>query len=141
MAGTPDNIYDQLIRDEDRRNRPYRDSVGKLTIGVGHNLDDKPISNRAVRVILEDDVADARGELLTALPWADKLSEPREAALINMCFNMGLGGLLTFKKMLTAVQEERWEDVRTEILTSKYAQQVGPRAHRVAQQLVEDRWV
>src|SRR5690349_23604373 len=61
------NIYEQLERDEAKRNRPYRDSVGKLTIGVGHNLDDKPISDRAVRVILEDDVADARRDLQTAL--------------------------------------------------------------------------
>ena len=136
-----DNIYDQLTRDEEKRNRMYLDSVGKHTIGVGHNLDDKPISDRACQVILEDDVADARDDLHRALPWVAGLSEPRQAALLNMCFNMGLGGLLTFKNALKALQEGRWEDARKDILSSTYAKQVGPRAHRVARQIVEDRWV
>jgi len=135
------NIYEQLERDEAKRNRPYRDSVGKLTIGVGHNLDDKPISDRAVRVILEDDVADARRDLQTALPWVECLSEPRQAALLNMCFNMGVGGLLTFKCALAAIKEGNWDKAAAEILHSKYAEQVGPRAHRVIQQLKEDRWI
>ena len=136
-----DNIYDQLTRDEEKRNRMYLDSVGKHTIGVGHNLDDKPISDRACQVILEDDVADARDDLRRALPWVANLSEPRQAALLNMCFNMGLGGLLTFKKALAAIQTGQWDRVGPEILDSKYAQQVGSRAHRVIKQLVEDRWV
>src|SRR5690349_7302499 len=102
------NIYEQLERDEAKRNRPYRDSVGKLTIGVGHNLDDKPISDRAVRVILEDDVADARADLYAHLPWTKTLSEPRQAALLNMCFNMGIGGLLTFKNALAAMKAGNW---------------------------------
>ena len=135
------DIYEQLTRDEEKRNRPYRDSVGKLTIGVGHNLDDKPISDRAVRVILEDDVADARNDLYLHLPWTKALSEPRQAALLNMCFNMGIFGLLTFKKALAAIQAEAWDVAAAEILHSKYADQVGPRAHRVIQQLKEDRWV
>ncbi len=135
------DIYEQLTRDEEWRKRPYRDSVGKLTIGVGHNLDDKPISDRAVRVILEDDVEDAKRDLYAALPWAKSLSEPRQAALLNMCFNMGIGGLLTFQKALTAMQAKDWPRAGAEILHSKYADQVGPRAHRVVRQLVEDIWV
>lgn len=135
------NIYEQLERDEAIKTSPYRDSVGKLTIGVGHNLDDKPISRRAVRVILEDDVADARRDLETALPWVTRLSEPRQGVLLNMCFNMGIGGLLTFKKALTAIQLGSWDVAAAEILHSKYADQVGPRAHRLIQQLKEDKWV
>ena len=34
-------IFDQLKRDEGLRLTPYQDSVGKLTIGYGRNLDDK----------------------------------------------------------------------------------------------------
>lgn len=135
------NIYTQLERDEARKNKPYRDSVGKLTIGVGHNLDDKPLSNAVIDLILKEDVADAERDLYAALPWAKDLSEPRRGALINMVFNMGIGGVLTFKNTLKAMQEGRWADVKRGILDSKYAQQVGPRAHRVAQQLEEDRWV
>lgn len=135
------DIYEQLTRDEGKRNGPYRDSVGKLTIGVGHNLDDKPISDRAVQVILADDVKDAKYDLFKSLPWAKDLSEARQGALINLVFNMGIGGLLAFKHALDAMQSGDWHKAAAELLDSKYAKQVGPRAHRVAQQLVEDRWV
>lgn len=134
------NIYEQLIRDEGDRPFPYRDSEGKLTIGVGHNLDAKGLSARVRRMIMEEDVEDATRELYEALPWAKDLSEPRRGALINMSFNMGIGGLLTFKNTLQAIKEGRWEDARTGILTSKYAKQVGPRAHRLAKQIVTDKW-
>ncbi len=57
-------LYAELERDEGLRLKPYRDTVGKQTIGVGHNLDAKPISERAASCILEDDVADVHGPAL-----------------------------------------------------------------------------
>lgn len=128
------------MRDEEWRRHPYRDSVGKLTIGVGHNLDDKPISDRAVRVILEDDVSDATRELFNALPWTRDLDEARQAVLINMSFNLGIGGLLQFKKTLAAIKEQRWLDAGREMMDSKWAMQVGPRAHRLRKQIETGEW-
>lgn len=37
-------LKEELIRDEGLRLKPYRDTVGKLTIGVGRNLDDVGIT-------------------------------------------------------------------------------------------------
>ena len=135
------DIYTQLMRDEGIRHKMYKDSVGIETIGVGHNLQAKAISQRAVEVILEDDVQDTIKELHAALPWVKDLSDARRGVLINMAFNLGIKGLLSFKNTLKAIQEGRWEDARKGILDSKYAQQVGPRAHRLGLQLVTDRWV
>lgn len=135
------NIYEQLIRDEGDIPHPYRDSEGKLTIGVGHNLDAKGISWRARMVILGDDVEDATRELENALPWVRDLNDARRGALINMTFNLGIGGLLSFKNTLAAIQEGRWDDAAKGILDSKYARQVGPRAHRVAEQIRTGKWV
>lgn len=135
------DIYLQLMRDEGVKHKMYKDSLGIETIGVGHNLRAKAISQRAVEVILEDDIADAKQELFAALPWVKDLSEPRQGVLINMAFNLGIQGLLGFKNTLKAIQEGRWEDAKKGILDSKYAKQVGPRAHRLALQLVTDRWV
>lgn len=135
------DIYTQLMRDEGVRHKMYKDSEGIETIGVGHNLRAKAISQRAVEVILEDDVTDTIRELHEALPWLKDLSDARQGVLINMAFNLGVQGLLGFKNTLKAIQEGRWEDARKGILDSKYAKQVGPRAHRLGLQLVTDRWV
>jgi lysozyme len=142
-----ENLHEQLIRDEGMVLKPYRDHLGYLTIGVGHCLDKKPISKRAALVMLDDDIADARADLLAKWPWMRDLSPARLGAFINLAFNMGVGneaagtGLAGFKQTMRAAAEGRWEDVAQGLLDSKYATQVGPRAHRVARQLREDRWV
>ena len=136
-----DKLIEQLKRDEGWRHTAYRDSLGYLTIGCGHNLDAKGLTDRAIEVILQDDITDAKSGLLGKWPWMRDLSSARLGAFINLAFNMGVGGLATFKHTLKAAEEGRWEDVAEGVLNSKYATQVGPRAHRVAQQLKEDKWI
>lgn len=135
------DLQEQLLRDEGCVLHPYRDSRGFLTIGAGHNLDAKDISKRAALAILEDDIADAKQGLMGKWPWMRDLSPARLGAFINLAFNIGVGGLSGFKKMLRAAQAGEWEQVAAELLDSKYAAQVGERPQRVAQQLREDRWV
>lgn len=136
-----DELERQLTRDEGVRRVLYADSRGVPTIGIGHNLRDRPLSDRAIRTILEDDVAETEAELVARLPWVAALSEPRRGAFLNLAFNLGVGGLLGFVRMLGAAQAGRWDDASRELLTSAYADQVGPRASRLAQQLAENRWV
>src|SRR3990167_9230859 len=122
------SIRDCLIRDEGVRLKPYRDSVGKLTIGVGRNLDDKGLTR-------------AEADVAHRLPWSAQLDEPRRGVLVMLAFNAGIGGLLTFRKMLAAMGRGAWAEAARELLDSDYAQQVGPRAHRLAKQLESGEWV
>lgn len=141
MRTPPHDIVEQLKLDEGVALEPYRDHLGYLTIGIGHNLDAKGITLRAAELILEDDIADAKTGLMGKWPWMRELSPARLAAFVNLAFNMGVGGLATFTRTLKAAEEGRWDDVAAGILDSKYATQVGDRAKRVAQQLREDKWV
>jgi lysozyme len=136
-----ENLHEQLIRDEGMVLHPYRDHLGFLTIGIGHNLDAKDITKRAALTILDDDIADAKQGLMGRWPWMRELSPARLAAFINLAFNLGIGGLSGFKQTLKAAEEGRWNDVATGVMQSKYATQVGARAVRIATQLREDRWV
>jgi len=136
-----DNLVDQLKRDEGYRSDVYRDTEGLLTIGYGHCLDRKGISLRVAELMLEDDISDAKTALMGMWPWMRDLSPARLGAFVNLVFNMGAGGLSSFKNALKAAKEGRWDDCASDILDSKYARQVGARAKRVAQQLREDRWV
>lgn len=122
----------ELIRDEGIRLRPYKDSVGKLTIGVGRNLDDVGISAEEANRLLDADIDRAAAALDKALPWWRGLSEVRQRVLLNMCFNLGIGALLGFKNTLAAIKAGRYEDAASGMLASKWAGQVGDRAKRLA---------
>lgn len=122
----------QLLVDEGLRLKPYRDTVGKLTIGVGHNLDDVGITQDEAMYLLANDVRRTYGELLEALPWVTKLDDARQNVLTNMAFNLGIKGLLGFKHALACMQREAWHDAADAMLQSKWARQVGARAVRLA---------
>lgn len=130
-----------LVRDEGERLKPYRCTAGKLTIGVGRNLDDVGITREESRALLAGDIARIRAEVDRALPWAKNLDEARYAVLLNMCFNLGLAGLLGFKNTLAMVQAGDYAGAAEGMLASKWAKQVGARADRLAKQMETGNWI
>ncbi|HJV52804.1 MAG TPA: glycoside hydrolase family protein [Noviherbaspirillum sp.] len=128
----------ELIRDEGKRNRLYRDTVGKLTGGVGRNFDDVPLSDDEIDLMLSNDIKRACADLDRKLPWWRKLDPVRQRVLVNMAFNMGIGdadkgsGLLGFKNTLAMVQAGDYRGAAKGMRSSKWAKQVGPRAERLA---------
>lgn len=136
-----DRLTKQLIVDEAKRRYPYVCSAGRLTIGVGHNLDAKGVSERVIAVMLEEDIDDAVADLDRELPWWRQLTAARQEVLVNMCFNMGIGsatkGLLSFKNTLAAVKRGDYEAAAQGMAASKWAAQVGDRAKRLIKMMRE----
>ncbi len=135
------DLREQLIRDEGLRLKPYYDSMGKITVGVGRNLTDKGLSPDEVDYLLDNDIREARLGVLEALPWTMGLDEPRFSVLVNMAFNLGLRGLLEFRKTLEAVARADYAAAAKEMLNSVWAEQVGERARRLAQQMAKGEWI
>lgn len=127
-----DILRAELMRDEGVKLKPYHDTVGKLTIGVGRNLDDVGISEAEAAQLLDSDIERTASALDKALPWWRSLDEVRQRVLLNMAFNMGINSLLGFKNTLAAIQAGKYEDAAAGMLSSKWAQQVGQRAQRLA---------
>lgn len=125
-------LLTQIIRHEGSCNKMYLDSEGIETIGVGHNLRDRPISDRAIMVILEDDLEAAIYDLINHFSWYKELDEPRKNVLINMCFNLGITRLKRFERMIAAIQAQNWQLAADEMLDSKWARQVKGRATELA---------
>lgn len=125
----------QLRRDEGLRLKPYRDSVGKLTIGYGRNLDDVGIYSAEADCLLTNDIKAATVTLESHFPWTTDLEQVRKDVLLNMTFNMGIVGLAQFKQMLASVQAGNYAAASREMLDSKWAEQVGPRAQRLSIQM------
>ena len=122
-------IKAQLVRHEGLRLKPYRCTAGKLTIGIGRNLDDCGISQTEAYMLLENDLQNCEKQLLDEIPDIyNGLDEVRKSALLNMCFNLGIGGLLGFNNTLAFIAAGDWERAANSMLASKWAKQVGRRA-------------
>lgn len=127
-----DALRQELEEDEGRTNKLYRCPAGKLTIGVGHNIEQDGVPDQIVDALLNIDIQDAKTDLDRAFPFWRTLSDARQRALVNMCFNMGIRRLVGFKKMWSALGDDDYERAAKEALNSKWAQQVGSRAVRLA---------
>jgi len=126
-------LIKQLKIDEGICLKPYRDSVGKLTIGVGRNLDDVGITEQEAEILLDNDIRNAYADLTDACRWVQKLDDARQNVLLNMTFNLGITRLLGFRNTLAFVQAGQYEKAANEMLESLWARQVGLRAQRLAQ--------
>jgi len=114
------------------RDRPYKDSVGILTIGIGRNLQAKPLSRAAINFLLEEDLVEVRYSVRKSLPWSFRLDPVRLAVLHDMAFNLGINGLLSFKNTLDLFERGEYEKAADNMLKSKWAKQVGARAVRLS---------
>lgn len=131
----------QLKRHEGLRLKPYKDTEGKITIGYGHNLTDKGITKHIADMLFYYDLWDTCYQVREKLPYSKDLCEPRQTVLVNMAFNMGINGLLSFTEMLNAVKEKDFKKASKEMLNSKWAKQVGSRAEELAVQMKTGEYV
>jgi len=110
-----------LIAHEGKRNKPYQDTKGIWTVGVGHNMH-VPLSESAVMHILEDDKRDAINDCLHHFPWFADLDDTRKMAMISLRFNLGLGGLLGFQRFLGHMELGNYASAADELLYNTDAQ-------------------
>lgn len=137
------DLKSQLLREEGAESCAYQDLLGFWTIGVGRLIDSRKgggLSNDEIDMLLENDIKRNYDAVLAALPWVEKLSDRRQAVLIGMAFQMGLGGLLKFKRMLALAENGQYSEAAIEMLLSKWAQQTVKRAYRMALQMEKDEW-
>lgn len=132
-----DALAAQLVTDEGMRLKPYKDSVGKTTIGCGRNLDDVGISKAEAMAMLAADIDIAAGDLDKFLPWWRQMTDRRQQALCNMAFNLGITKLQTFKNTLAAMKAGDYKAAAIGMRASLWAKQVGARAERLATMMEE----
>ena len=113
----------------------YRDTVGKWTCGYGRNLSDVGISEDEALYLLRNDIIKAKKGITKNLPWVINLDRTRYDVLVNMAFNMGINGLLTFKNTLELVKEGKYKEASQTMLQSKWARQVKGRALELSKQM------
>jgi len=123
---------EQLLLHEGIRLKPYKDTVGKVTIGIGRNLTDKGITKVEALILLDTDIQETTADCKRYIECFDRLDDVRQRVLLDMAFNMGIHGLLGFRTTLAHVAAGRYDAAADSMLLSKWADQVGRRAHRLA---------
>mgnify|MGYP003627830338 FL=1 len=117
-----------LIEFEGLRLKPYHCTSGKLTIGVGRNLDDRGITEDEAMILLANDIKIVQEELLDRWEWMSDLPPRAQMVVMDLAFNMGVPAISNFQNMLRDLKESNWEGAAINLLDSRYAKQVGRRA-------------
>ena len=133
-----DRLIAQLKRHEGVELKPYRDTEGILTIGVGRNLENG-LRMVEAEFLLMNDVKDCMAEA-KSYHWYEGLSATRKAVIINMLFNLGKPRFDKFVKFQAAIAEGLYDKASTEMLDSRWAKQVGKRAVELSMQMQKDTW-
>lgn len=135
-----ENLRKLIIKHEGMELKPYRDTVGKWTIGVGRNLSDNGISRDEAIYMLERDLQRCYIEARTFIWWKG-LDPVRQEVVICMLFNLGLTRLLKFEKFLGHMALRDFKSAAEEMLRSRWADQVGGRATELSLMLHDGKYL
>ncbi len=113
----------------------YQDSAGTWTIGFGRMIDQRlggGITEDEAHMLLVNDIERTDRELRTAFKWFRRLDDRRRAAIVDMAFNLGLSRFGRFTRMIAHLGHGEFDEAARDALDSKWARQVGKRAHDIA---------
>lgn len=133
-------LKELIKKHEGRMLKPYRCPAGKLTIGYGRNLEDKGITEAEAEFMLDNDINVIIRACKETFSWFIFLDNVRQAVIVDMIYNLGLGGFLGFKNTIAAIREKDWNRAADNMLQSKWASQVGNRALELAEMMRDGRF-
>lgn len=134
------DIKELLTLHEGLELKAYKCTAGKITIGVGRNVEELGITHDEAMYLLSNDIKRVVDELLANVDCYNELSDVRKSVLVDMCFNLGISRFLQFKNFLAAVERGDWDVAAAEMLDSRWANQVGQRAIRLSNMMISDHW-
>jgi len=132
-----ENLTQRIARHEGLRLHPYKCPANKLTIGYGRNLEDRGITKDEAMYLLQNDLLRIKNGLSNQLDLYHhivfhRLEKNVQEVLIEMAYQIGIYGLLKFKKMLNAVFLRKFDLAAKEMLDSKWAKQTPRRAKELS---------
>ena len=156
------SLEEQLILHEGLRLETYKCPAGYWTIGVGRNLEGKPlrpdeqeyilgcrglkpdevievlkergITKDEALFLLRRDIQDCEQDL-KQFDWFDRLDPVRRKVVLDMRFNLGPQGFRQFKRMIEHLAAGRYSLAAGEMVNSRWYLQVGNRARRLVEMM------
>lgn len=127
-----DIVDAQLVVDEGDRDKPYVDTRGNVSIGIGRNLTGIGISADEKALMYANDRARADAAARAIFPTFDSLTDNRKAVVVNLAFNMGQATLSEFHGTIAAVTAGDYDSAADNLMASRWATEVGVRAQRLS---------
>jgi len=124
------SLIEMIKKHEGFRGMPYNDSLGFSTIGYGTKL---PITEEEAELLLKHRLDEKILELSEKEPFYLDLPEKAQEVVANMAYQMGVGGVLKFKKMWAALKAGDYKKAAEEMLNSRWAKQTPNRAKELAE--------
>lgn len=122
-------LISRVVEHEGIKKFAYTDTLGYTTVGIGRCIDSrvgKGLSVDECFYLLNNDLKECRSQL-TKYDWFTNQDEARQGALIELCFNLGITGLLGFKNMIDALKRKSYAEAVKHLKDSKWSSQVGAR--------------
>lgn len=124
-----DDFLARIKRHEGYRGDPYTCSEGVLTVGYGTTF---PLTKAEAEWLLQHRLKRFRADLHQALPWLENHPEEVQEILLEMAYQMGIHGVLKFKKTLHLVESGDYVNAGFEMLDSQWADQTPNRARALS---------
>lgn len=127
----------RLASEEGFRSDVYDDATGQTipctgqpTIGYGTRCRQwsKELSEAVMRMLL----AQADGQLAGVVSAYRIIDPVRQSVLLDLAYNLGVTGLLTFQKFLTSLAARQYDEAAADLLDSRAARESPARYRRLA---------
>jgi lysozyme len=145
-----DILKARLKEEEKVVNEIYKCAAKKNTIGCGHNCDANPlpldmqsflesnghITDEMIDTLLDHDIDIAEAGARKLFPEFDELTKNRQAAIVDLIFNMGLGTFSKFTRTIGAIRQHNWDAAAANLQKSKWYAQVKSRGPKVVNLII-----
>ena len=131
-------VKDRIKKHEGFRNTVYSDSLGKSTIGYGHLLTEDDDFEEGIQYdksllenLFDKDFNRSAYNAEQLLEGIDICDTAREI-IVEMVFQLGIGGVSKFKKMFEALRKKDYNEAAEQMLDSQWRVQTPKRCEELS---------
>jgi lysozyme len=133
-----EDVKERIKQHEGFNNRVYKDSLGKKTIGYGHLVlptdsfkDGEYYETSVLNDLFEQDFQNALDQAQQLLDGYN-LPDKAIGVVVEMIFQLGMGGVSKFKMMLTALMAQDYDNAANQMLRSEWHEQSPKRCEELS---------
>ena len=115
----------------------YKDSLGIDTIGYGFAIKDLELDRDICDIILERKLQALKDRVNLKFDWYSDMPKEIQDVVMEMCYQLGVGGFSKFKKTISYLQNKQFHDASEEMLDSLWAKQTPNRAKELSNRVKE----
>jgi lysozyme len=126
------SLIESIKESEGFRDKVYKCTQGYDTIGYGFAIKDLVMEEDIAELILIRKLDDLNSRVTTKFPFVEDLPTEVQGVVIEMCYQLGLGGFSKFKKTIALLRLGNYKEAASEMLDSRWSRQTPNRSRRLS---------